>query len=108
MTCIQSLITGPGGQNVSAVTSPGQWQGSDPVFSPPRHRPVQLDDPLPVVTDFHNLTLPVGVAFNSTFVALVISIFLMFFVHQLQLLQERLVLDSERYVDHWLVRKLRS
>jgi hypothetical protein len=32
----------------------------------------------------------------------------MFFVYQLQLLQERLVLDSERYVDHWLIRRLRS
>jgi hypothetical protein len=48
------------------------------------------------------------VAFNSTFIALVISIVLMFFVHQLQLMQERLVLDSERYVDNWLVRRLKS
>ncbi len=58
--------------------------------------------------DISGVTENLGVAFNSTFVALVISIVLMFFIHQLQLLQERLVLDSERYVDHWLVRKLRS
>ena len=58
--------------------------------------------------DITGVTENLGVAFNSTFVALVISIVLMFFVHQLQLLQERLVLDSERYVDHWLVRKLRT
>jgi biopolymer transport protein ExbB/TolQ len=58
--------------------------------------------------DITGVTENLGVAFNSTFVALVISIILMFFVHQLQLYQERLVLDSERYVDHWLVRKLRS
>ena len=58
--------------------------------------------------DITGVTENLGVAFNSTFVALVISIILMFFIHQLQLLQERLVLDSERYVDHWLVRKLRS
>jgi hypothetical protein len=48
------------------------------------------------------------VAFNSTFIALVISIVLMFFVHQVQLMQERLVLDSERYVDSWLIRRLKS
>ena len=58
--------------------------------------------------DITGVTENLGVAFNSTFVALVISIILMFFIHQLQLFQERLVLDSERYVDHWLVRKLRS
>ena len=34
-------------------------------------------------------------AFNSTFIALLISIFLMFLVHQLQLMQERLVYDTE-------------
>jgi len=58
--------------------------------------------------DITGVTENLGVAFNSTFVALVISIVLMFFIHQLQLLQERLVLDSERYVDHWLIRKLRA
>ncbi len=58
--------------------------------------------------DITGVTENLGVAFNSTFVALVISIVLMFFIHQLQLLQERLVLDGERYVDHWLIRKLRS
>ena len=34
--------------------------------------------------------------------------FLMFFVHHLQLMQERLVLDTERYVDHWFIRRLRT
>ncbi|MGD2073823.1 MAG: MotA/TolQ/ExbB proton channel family protein [Gammaproteobacteria bacterium] len=58
--------------------------------------------------DITGVTASLGVAFNSTFIALVISIVLMFFIHQLQLLQERLVLDSERYVDRWLVRRLRS
>jgi biopolymer transport protein ExbB/TolQ len=57
--------------------------------------------------DITGVTESLGVAFNSTFIALVISIILMFFIHQLQLQQERLVLDCERYVDHWLVRKLR-
>jgi biopolymer transport protein ExbB/TolQ len=58
--------------------------------------------------DITGVTSSLGVAFNSTFIALVISIVLMFFVHQVQLMQERLVLDSERYVDHWLIRRLKS
>lgn len=58
--------------------------------------------------DITGVTSSLGVAFNSTFIALVISIVLMFFVHQLQLMQERLVLDSERYVDSWLIRRLKS
>ncbi len=58
--------------------------------------------------DITGVTASLGVAFNSTFIALVISIVLMFFVHQLQLMQERLVLDSERYVDSWLIRRLKS
>jgi biopolymer transport protein ExbB/TolQ len=58
--------------------------------------------------DITGVTASLGVAFNSTFIALVISIVLMFFIHQVQLLQERLVLDSERYVDRCLVRRLRS
>lgn len=57
--------------------------------------------------DITGVTASLGVAFNSTFIALVISIVLMFFIHQLQLMQERLVLDSERYVDRWMVRRLK-
>jgi biopolymer transport protein ExbB/TolQ len=58
--------------------------------------------------DITGVTSSLGVAFNSTFIALVISIVLMFFIHQLQLMQERLVLDSERYVDNWLIRRMRG
>ncbi len=58
--------------------------------------------------DITGVTASLGVAFNSTFIALVLSIVLMFFVHQLQLMQERLVLDAERYVDHWLIRRMRG
>jgi biopolymer transport protein ExbB/TolQ len=58
--------------------------------------------------DITGVTSSLGVAFNSTFIALVISIVLMFFVHHVQLMQERLVLDSERYVDSWLIRRLKS
>ena len=47
-----------------------------------------------------------GVAFNSTFVALVLSIVIMFCLHQLQLSQERLVLDCQRQSDKRLLRYL--
>ena len=58
--------------------------------------------------DITGVTQSLGVAFNSTFIALIISIVLMFFIHQLQLLQERLVLDSETYCDQNLISRLRS
>ncbi|MFQ5547025.1 MAG: MotA/TolQ/ExbB proton channel family protein [Woeseia sp.] len=58
--------------------------------------------------DIAGVTLSLGVAFNSTFIALLISIFLMFLVHQLQLLQERLVFDSESYCDAKLIRHMKS
>ena len=51
-------------------------------------------------------TISLGVAFNSTFVALVLSIIIMFCLHQLQLSQERLVLDCQRYSDKRLMRYL--
>ena len=54
------------------------------------------------------VTQALGVAFNSTFIALLISIFLMFLVYQLQLVQERLVFDSENYVDDKLIRHMKS
>lgn len=58
--------------------------------------------------DIAGVTENLGVAFNSTFIALLISIVVMFFVHQLQLLQERLVFDTETYVDHNLIRHMQS
>jgi len=58
--------------------------------------------------DIAGVTQSLGVAFNSTFIALIISIFLMFLVHQLQLMQERLVFDSESYVDDKLIRHMKS
>lgn len=58
--------------------------------------------------DIAGVTQSLGVAFNSTYIALLISIFLMFLVHQLQLLQERLVFDSEIYCDDKLIRHMKS
>ena len=58
--------------------------------------------------DIAGVTQSLGVAFNSTFVALLISIVVMFLMHQLQLAQERLVLDAEDYADNRLVRHLQT
>ena len=57
--------------------------------------------------DITGVTQSLGVAFNSTFIALVISIILMFFIHQLQLVQERVVLDTEAYCNDNLVARMR-
>ncbi len=56
--------------------------------------------------DISGVTVSLGVAFNSTFVALVLSIIIMFCLHQLQLSQERLVLNCQRYADSRLLRFL--
>ena len=58
--------------------------------------------------DIAGVTQSLGVAFNSTFIALLISIFLMFLVYQLQLMQERLVFDSENYLEDKLIRHMKS
>jgi len=54
------------------------------------------------------VTRSLGVAFNSTLIALLISIVLMFALHQLQLLQERYVLEAEAYCEENLTRHLHS
>ena len=58
--------------------------------------------------DIAGVTLSLGVAFNSTFIALLISIFLMFLVHQLQLLEDNLVFDSEHYCNDKLIRHMKA
>ncbi len=58
--------------------------------------------------DIAGVTQSLGVAFNSTFIALLISIFLMFLVHQLQLLQEKLVFDGETYCNDKLIRHMKA
>jgi biopolymer transport protein ExbB/TolQ len=59
-----------------------------------------------VTGDVSGVTEGLGTAFNSTLAALLISIVLMFLLHQLQLAQERLVLDSEAYLDRNLIRHM--
>ena len=56
--------------------------------------------------DISGVTEALGVAFNSTFIALLLSLLLMFVLHQLQLQQERQVLDTESYVDRQLLSNL--
>ena len=58
--------------------------------------------------DIAGVTESLGTAFNSTFVALLISIVVMFLVHQLQLLQERQVFDTQTYIDHNLIRHMQA
>ena len=58
--------------------------------------------------DISGVTEALGVAFNSTFVALLLSLALMFVLHQLQLKQERQVLDTESYVDEHLLVNLQA
>ncbi len=49
--------------------------------------------------DISGVTANLGIAFNSTFVALIISLFVMFLMHQLQRSQEKFVLDTQRYCE---------
>lgn len=58
--------------------------------------------------DIGAVTESLGVAFNSTLIALLISILLMFLVHQLQLVQERLAFEAEDYLDEQLIRHLQA
>ena len=58
--------------------------------------------------DFAGMTDSLGVAFNSTFVALVISIGLMFLLHQLQRLQDGLLVDTQEYCDKFLLNRISS
>jgi len=58
--------------------------------------------------DTSAVTGGLGVSFNSTLIALTLCLLLMFLLHEIQLAQERLVLDTERYADEQLVARLSS
>ncbi len=58
--------------------------------------------------DIFDVTKSLGTAFNSTLIALLISLVLMFFLHQLQLLQERYVLDTQTYCEEKLISHLHA
>lgn len=57
--------------------------------------------------DISGVTLGFGVTFNATLTALVSCIVVMFFLHQLQQAQDRLVLDARMYIDGRLIRNMR-
>lgn len=56
--------------------------------------------------DISAVTSNLGIAFNSTFVALSLTIVLMFFLHQLQQSQEKFVHDTDQWVDQRLIRHM--
>jgi biopolymer transport protein ExbB/TolQ len=57
--------------------------------------------------DISGVTMGLGITFNATLTALVACIVVMFWMHQVQQYQDRLVLDSRTYVDRALLRKMR-
>jgi biopolymer transport protein ExbB/TolQ len=63
---------------------------------------------LAVKGDTSAVTAGLGISFNSTLVALTLSILLMYTLHEIQLAQERLVLDAENYADEELISRLHS
>jgi biopolymer transport protein ExbB/TolQ len=63
---------------------------------------------LAVRGDTTAVTNGLGISFNSTLVALTLSIVLMYILHEIQLAQERLVLDTENYAEEELISRLHS
>jgi biopolymer transport protein ExbB/TolQ len=59
-----------------------------------------------VTGDITNVTSSLGIAFNATFVALSLTIVLMFFLHQLQQTQEQLVHNTDHWIDQHLIRHM--
>jgi biopolymer transport protein ExbB/TolQ len=59
-----------------------------------------------VTGDITGVTSDLGIAFNATFVALLLTIVLMFFLHQLQRSQEKLVHDTDHWIDQHLIRHM--
>jgi len=56
--------------------------------------------------DITGMTNNLGIAFNSTFVALLVSILLMLLLHQLQRLQDGLVVDTQAYCEKFLLNRI--
>jgi biopolymer transport protein ExbB/TolQ len=56
--------------------------------------------------DITSVTSSLGIAFNSTFVALSLTIILMFFLHQLQQTQEGFVHDTDHWIDQHVIRHM--
>ncbi|WP_169544079.1 MotA/TolQ/ExbB proton channel family protein [Sneathiella aquimaris] len=56
--------------------------------------------------DISGMTDSLGVAFNSTLVALVISIFMMLFLHSLQRLQDGQLVKTQSYCDDFFIKRI--
>jgi biopolymer transport protein ExbB/TolQ len=56
--------------------------------------------------DVSGVVAGLGISFNATLVALSLSITVMFLLHQIQLRQERAVLDTEEFLDTHVVRQM--
>ncbi len=56
--------------------------------------------------DISGMTDSLGVAFNSTLVALLISIVLMFFLHQLQRIQDGVIVNTQTYCETFLLNRV--
>ncbi len=56
--------------------------------------------------DITNMTASLGIAFNSTLVALLASIVLMLFMHHLQRAQDRRIVDIQSYCEEFLVKRI--
>jgi biopolymer transport protein ExbB/TolQ len=59
-----------------------------------------------VTGDITGVTSGLGIAFNATFVALMLTLILMFFLHQLQQAQEQFVHDTDHWIDQHLIRHM--
>lgn len=59
-----------------------------------------------VTGDITNVTSSLGIAFNATFVALSLTVVLMFFLHQLQQAQEGFVHNTDNWIDQHLIRHM--
>lgn len=58
--------------------------------------------------DISGVTASLGLAFNSTLIALLLSIALMFFLHLLQGKQEKLVLDLKEFVSRRVITQMKT
>jgi biopolymer transport protein ExbB/TolQ len=59
-----------------------------------------------VTGDISGVTSGLGIAFNATFLALSLTLVLMFFLHQLQQRQEQFVHDTDHWIDQHLIRHM--
>ena len=59
-----------------------------------------------VTGDISGVTSGLGIAFNATFVALLLTLILMFFLHQLQQSQEQFVHDTDHWIDQHVIRHM--